>query len=164
MSFTSSGQLSGWRINTIQGSCNKLISNGEALRVIPLQITAAHEDIGVLKYTVFKKYLSHLALSLISLLIERNRACDITKLVCVLCGEKLIRSPIHSFTRIWVRYYFLFTTWPESASEIYRPSYRRLSAKLVPTFTDRGCHVVSVTDPEAVFSVLQTAAAAFSFK
>jgi hypothetical protein len=26
-------------------------------------------------------------------------------------------------------------------------SDRRLSAKLVPTFADRGCHVVSVTDP-----------------
>jgi hypothetical protein len=24
---------------------------------------------------------------------------------------------------------------------------RRLSVKLVPTFADRGCHVVSVTDP-----------------
>jgi hypothetical protein len=24
---------------------------------------------------------------------------------------------------------------------------RRLSAKLLPTFADRGCHVVSVTDP-----------------
>jgi hypothetical protein len=37
--------------------------------------------------------------------------------------------------------------WPKSASELYRPSDRRLSAKLVPTFADRGCHVVSVTDP-----------------
>jgi hypothetical protein len=37
--------------------------------------------------------------------------------------------------------------WPESASELYRPSYRRLSAKLVPTFADRGCHVVRVRDP-----------------
>jgi hypothetical protein len=36
--------------------------------------------------------------------------------------------------------------WPEPASEIYRPSDRRLS-KLVPTFTDRECHMVSVTDP-----------------
>jgi hypothetical protein len=27
--------------------------------------------------------------------------------------------------------------WPESASELYRPSYRRLYAKLVPTFADR---------------------------
>jgi hypothetical protein len=33
------------------------------------------------------------------------------------------------------------TTWPESASELYGPSDRRLSAKLVPTFADRGCHV-----------------------
>jgi hypothetical protein len=39
------------------------------------------------------------------------------------------------------------TPWPESASELYRPSDRRLSAKLVSTFADRGCHVVSVTDP-----------------
>jgi hypothetical protein len=37
--------------------------------------------------------------------------------------------------------------WPESASELHRPSDRRLSVKLVPTFADRGCHVVSVTDP-----------------
>jgi hypothetical protein len=39
------------------------------------------------------------------------------------------------------------TPWSESASVLYRPSDRRLSAKLVPTFADRGCHVVSVTDP-----------------
>jgi hypothetical protein len=39
------------------------------------------------------------------------------------------------------------TLWPESASELYRPSDRRLSARLMPTFADRGCHVVSVTDP-----------------
>jgi CBS-domain-containing membrane protein len=39
------------------------------------------------------------------------------------------------------------TPWFESASELYRPSVRRLSAKLVPTFAERGYHVVSVTDP-----------------
>jgi hypothetical protein len=39
------------------------------------------------------------------------------------------------------------TPWPESASELYRPNDRRLSAKLVTTFADRGSHVVSVTDP-----------------
>jgi hypothetical protein len=39
------------------------------------------------------------------------------------------------------------TQWPESASELYRTSDRRLSAKLVPNFEDRGCHVVSVSDP-----------------
>jgi CBS-domain-containing membrane protein len=39
------------------------------------------------------------------------------------------------------------TSRPESASELYRPSDRRSSAKLVPTFADIGCHVLSVTDP-----------------
>jgi hypothetical protein len=39
------------------------------------------------------------------------------------------------------------TPWSESASELYRPSYRRLSAKWLPTFADKRCHVVSVTDP-----------------
>jgi hypothetical protein len=39
------------------------------------------------------------------------------------------------------------TPWPESAIELYRPSDRRLSAKLVPTFSDRGCRMVSVMDP-----------------
>jgi hypothetical protein len=45
------------------------------------------------------------------------------------------------------------TPWPESASELYPPSDRRLSAKLGPTFADRGCHVVSVTGP-CVFVLL----------
>jgi hypothetical protein len=31
--------------------------------------------------------------------------------------------------------------------ELYRPSDRRLSAKLVPTLADRGCRVVSATNP-----------------
>jgi hypothetical protein len=35
----------------------------------------------------------------------------------------------------------------KSASELYRSSDRRLSAKLVPTFAVRGCRVVSATDP-----------------
>jgi hypothetical protein len=39
------------------------------------------------------------------------------------------------------------TPWSKSASELYRPSDRRLSAKWLPTFADIGCHVVSVTDP-----------------
>jgi hypothetical protein len=38
------------------------------------------------------------------------------------------------------------TPWPESASEMCQPSDRRFSAKLLPTFADRECHVVSVTD------------------
>jgi hypothetical protein len=44
------------------------------------------------------------------------------------------------------------TPWPESASELYRPSDRRLSVKLVSTFADTGRHVVSVWFiPTAVF-------------
>jgi hypothetical protein len=39
------------------------------------------------------------------------------------------------------------TPWSESASELYRPSDRRISAKWLPTFADKECHVVSVTDP-----------------
>jgi hypothetical protein len=35
---------------------------------------------------------------------------------------------------------------PQIPSELYRPSNRRLSAKLVPTFADRGYRVVSATD------------------
>jgi hypothetical protein len=34
-----------------------------------------------------------------------------------------------------------------SASELYRPSDSRLSAKLVPTFANRGRFVISTTDP-----------------
>jgi hypothetical protein len=39
------------------------------------------------------------------------------------------------------------TPWSESASELYRPSDRRISAKWLPTFADKGCQVVSVRDP-----------------
>jgi hypothetical protein len=61
------------------------------------------------------------------------------------------RLPSHPFTQIFMYTSHLLlmitTPWPESASELYRPSDRHLWAKLVPTFADRGCHVVSVTDP-----------------
>jgi hypothetical protein len=39
------------------------------------------------------------------------------------------------------------TLWPGSASELYRPNDRPLSANLVTIFAERGCHVVSATDP-----------------
>jgi hypothetical protein len=41
---------------------------------------------------------------------------------------------------------FSITPWPEFASELYRPCDHPLSAKLVPTFSHRGCRVVSATD------------------
>jgi hypothetical protein len=51
------------------------------------------------------------------------------------------------FSSVAVRYRSKKTPWPQSASELYRPSDRRLSAELVPTVADRRCHVVSVTGP-----------------
>jgi hypothetical protein len=39
------------------------------------------------------------------------------------------------------------TPWPKFTSKRYRPSDRRLSTKLVPTFTDIECHMVNVADP-----------------
>jgi hypothetical protein len=54
-------------------------------------------------------------------------------------------STFHSpFPRLSISSLFKKTPWPQSASEIYRTSDRRLSAQL---FADRGCHVVSVTNP-----------------
>jgi hypothetical protein len=37
--------------------------------------------------------------------------------------------------------------WAESTNKLHRPIDCRLSSKLVSTFTNRGCHVVIVTDP-----------------
>jgi hypothetical protein len=51
------------------------------------------------------------------------------------------------FESLFILYKTKHIPWSESASKLYRPSDRRLSAKLVPTFADKGCHVVSVTDP-----------------
>jgi hypothetical protein len=52
------------------------------------------------------------------------------------------------------------TPWPESTSELYQPSDRCLSAKLVPTFADRGVSrsqrpgsptaVISISRPESL--------------
>jgi hypothetical protein len=39
------------------------------------------------------------------------------------------------------------TLCPEFASELCQPTDCRLLVKLVPTFADGGCHVVSVTYP-----------------
>jgi hypothetical protein len=64
---------------------------------------------------------------------------------------------VYNTNVMWRHYYIQTkkqTPWPESTSELYRPSDSRLSAKLVPTFADkgvsRGQHSVS---PTAIFSV-----------
>jgi hypothetical protein len=48
-------------------------------------------------------------------------------------------------------------------SDVYRPSYRRLSAKLLPTFADSGCCVVSSTELR-VISAFYIEAATISSK
>jgi hypothetical protein len=56
-----------------------------------------------------------------------------------------VRLPTRaSFSRnspIWKK-----TPWPESASELYRQSDRRLSAKLAPNIADRMCRSVSTVN------------------
>jgi hypothetical protein len=44
------------------------------------------------------------------------------------------------------------TPWSDSASELYRLSDRRFSAKWLPTFADKGCHVVSGADRYGPYS------------
>jgi hypothetical protein len=62
--------------------------------------------------------------------------------------SNLINIPNRKFVAVkWFALLKLKTPWSESASELYRPSDRRLSAKRLPTCADRGCHMVSVTDP-----------------
>jgi hypothetical protein len=64
-----------------------------------------------------------------------------------------LNSRAHDRRQVWASYIYCNalhekkTPWFESASGLYRPSDRRLSAKWLPTFADRGCHVVGVTDP-----------------
>jgi hypothetical protein len=66
--------------------------------------------------------------------------------VCVFAHRLKPRSLFVCYYYYYYYYYYwsdLWTSWPESVGELYWPSDRRLSAKLMPTFADRGCHVVS---------------------
>jgi hypothetical protein len=71
-----------------------------------------------------------------------NISCSYRFPVCSVTGDSTILG-----NTTYVQYSLSKSPWPESASGLYRPSDRRLSAKLVPTFTDRGCSVVIVSDP-----------------
>jgi hypothetical protein len=59
---------------------------------------------------------------------------------------------------------FLKTPWPVSANELYRPSDRRLSAKLLTTFAYRGCHKVSAADPSRPYSRISRPEPLFYFR
>jgi hypothetical protein len=77
-----------------------------------------------------------------SVLRPRVESDDCTKQSCHVAVVPPGKQPLH----LSITTYKQQTPWSESASELYRPSDHSLSAKLVPTFADRGCHVVSVTD------------------
>jgi hypothetical protein len=49
-----------------------------------------------------------------------------------------VRMKVPNICRTNSALYIKETPWPKSARELYRPSDSRLSAKLVPTFADRG--------------------------
>jgi hypothetical protein len=49
--------------------------------------------------------------------------------------------------RLFILLHEKINPWPESGSELCRPSGHRLSEKLMPTFADRRCHKINVTDP-----------------
>jgi hypothetical protein len=70
-----------------------------------------------------------------------------TSLYFYISNSDEIRSPKWSLPKRHLN--FSITPWPKFASEPYRQSGRRRSAKLVPTFFLRieGCHVVSAPDP-----------------
>jgi hypothetical protein len=66
-------------------------------------------------------------------------------------GHQLVRPPLGNVWKQPTSVQVLTakqkkTPWSESAGGLYRSSGSRLLAKLVWTFVDRGCHVVSVTD------------------
>jgi hypothetical protein len=61
---------------------------------------------------------------------------------------------VDSLAIVWLE--GIVTTWFLSASILYRPCDRRLSAKLMPTYADRGCHVVSTNDMEKKYNVLSS--------
>jgi hypothetical protein len=63
--------------------------------------------------------------------------------------------PCDIFLSILFSYKQQQTAWPESASELYRPSDCRLSAKLVSAFADKGCRVVNIMDPHGWFFRLE---------
>jgi hypothetical protein len=67
-------------------------------------------------------------------------------------SHKLCPSEVHGLNKItWGQYNDYCLLQCHDSVALVRdwtiPSDSHLSAKLVPTFSDRGCHVVSVTDP-----------------
>jgi hypothetical protein len=75
------------------------------------------------------------------------------RVVSCLCTKALLDNFIH-----YVKYSVVLVL------ERTVPRDRHLSARLVPTFADRGCHVVSATDSYDRILVFQDRSHYFSFK
>jgi hypothetical protein len=83
----------------------------------------------------------------------------------VLEQQKLNTTALRRVIVVCIILYNNQTPWPEPASELYRPSDRRLSEKLVSTFADgRVSRSQRGGSPTAVISVFKTRASIFSFK
>jgi hypothetical protein len=63
-----------------------------------------------------------------------------------ICQYTKLKDPSHNSTHLPCWYWWK-TPWPRSTSHLYRSSDRHFSEKLVPTLCDRGCRMVSTTDP-----------------
>jgi hypothetical protein len=66
---------------------------------------------------------------------------------CFIVTTKILKINIRTNVGLPITKTNKQTPWSESVSVLYRLSDRRLSPKWLPTFADRRCHVVSVTDP-----------------
>jgi hypothetical protein len=76
-------------------------------------------------------------------LLTGKSACNMERIK--VWNKEINRFTFTFFFNTFCEYEKKKTSWSESASELYRPRDRRLSAKRLPTFADRECHVVSVT-------------------
>jgi hypothetical protein len=81
---------------------------------------------------------------------SQSQECSMLLNIRTVSYIKVLCNINQMFTPSWVsrgikELKFVKHLWPESACKLYWMSNRRLSAKLVPTFADRGCHVVSMT-------------------
>jgi hypothetical protein len=83
--------------------------------------------------------------SSIGFLAGRQRLFKLFRFVCWMCASTALST-------LWCQTNTKQTQWSESASELYRPNDRRLTAKWLPTFADRGFHVVNVMNPYALYS------------
>jgi hypothetical protein len=110
--------------------------------------------VSVWNYTVETVLLSPFSGKMPTLLGSKNRGTmpDRRQGLAVSIGSKWVnfffedKDSIQSLQCNFKQKFKYKTPWPESTNELYRLSNRRLSAKWLPTFGDRGCHVVSVKD------------------